>query len=73
MIISIHNYELAPGVTADDFEAAITEAESRGLFSLPGLESYEFLRGIKGDRIDEYTAIWRYESRAAWEALWGAC
>lgn len=71
MIVSIHNYELAAEAKPEDFEAAITEAESLGLFSLPGLQSYEFLRGIKGHRVEKYTAIWRYESRDAWEMLWG--
>lgn len=71
MIVSIHEYDLAPEATPDAFEAAVEEAQSRGLFALPGLVEYEFLRGIKGARADRYTAIWRYESRDAWADLWG--
>jgi hypothetical protein len=29
------------------------------------------VRGIKGPRADQLSAIWIYESREAWEALWG--
>ena len=32
---------------------------------------YRFLKGIKGSRRGKYAAIWVYESRAAWEKLWG--
>ncbi|WP_336135415.1 hypothetical protein [Natronomonas amylolytica] len=71
MIISIHRYELGVDTTAEDFEAAIAEAERRGCFDLPGLVEYRFLRGIKGNRTDGYTAVWTYESRETWEALWG--
>lgn len=71
MIVSIHEYELATDVTPAEFEAVVSEADSRDLFALPGLVDYEFLHGIKGARADQYTAIWRYESRAAWRELWG--
>ena len=71
MITSIHEYELAADTTASGFEKAIQDAESRGLFELPGLIGYEFLRGVKGERTDQYTAIWRYESQTAWRELWG--
>lgn len=71
MIISIHRYDLVADTTAEDFEAAVAEAERRGCFDLPGLVEYRFLRGIKGRRTDGYTAVWTYENREAWEALWG--
>jgi hypothetical protein len=70
-VTSIHEYELAPGVDADRFETVVAGAERDGLFELPGLAGHRFLRGIKGDRAGEYAAVWTYESRAAWEALWG--
>ena len=71
MIVSIHEYELADDATPAAFEAAVAEAESRNLFDLPGLSEYWFLKGIKGARADQYTAVWQYESRAAWRQLWG--
>jgi hypothetical protein len=70
-IISIHEYELRPGVTPADFERALVKAQRQRLFDLPGLREHHFLRGIKGARVDCYTAVWIYDSRAAWEALWG--
>ena len=72
MIVSIHHYELAESATDQAFHGAIREAERRGLFDLPGLVEYRFLRGIKGTRKDGYTALWTYESRQAWQALWGS-
>lgn len=72
MIVSIHQFELAEGIEPEAFEAAIEEAESRGLFDLQGLENYRFLYGIKGTRRKQYTALWEYESREAWESLWGS-
>ncbi len=70
-IISIHEYVLRDEVDAAAFEAALREARERGLFQLPGLERFHFLRGIRGDRRGRYAAVWVYESRDAWEALWG--
>lgn len=70
-IVSIHEYELAPGVEPADFEKALREARRQRLFDLPGLREHRFLRGMKGARTGAYTAIWIYDSRAAWEALWG--
>jgi hypothetical protein len=71
-VISIHEYDLKPGAVEADFERAILEAERRGLFALPGLVDHHFLKGIKGVRKDGYTAVWIYESREAWERLWGS-
>lgn len=70
-VISVHEYELKPGVQAVDFERALREGERRGLLDLPGLSGHHFLRGLKGARRDAYAAIWIFESRAAWERLWG--
>ena len=70
-VISVHEYELKPGVTDAVFERAIRDAEQRGLFALPGLVEHYFLRGLKGQRRGRYAAIWIFDSADAWEALWG--
>ncbi len=70
-MISIHEYDLRPGSGAERFEQAIRAAEARGLFELPGLTAHHFVRGVKGARNDAYAAVWVYESREAWEQLWG--
>jgi len=70
-VVSVHEYELKPGVQAADFECALRDAERRGLLDLPGLIGHHFLRGLKGARRDAYAAIWIFESREAWEKLWG--
>ncbi|KPK82449.1 MAG: hypothetical protein AMS25_02405 [Gemmatimonas sp. SM23_52] len=70
-IVSIHEYHLKPGVETEQFEQALREASQRGLFELPGLVKHRFLKGIRGSRRGEYAALWVYESRAAWERLWG--
>jgi hypothetical protein len=33
--------------------------------------AHHFLRGVKGGRRGGYAAVWVYESRQAWEQLWG--
>lgn len=71
-IISIHEYVLKPGIDAQQFESAVRTAQGRGLFHLPGLVACHFVKGIKGRRKGDYAAIWIYESRRAWEALWGS-
>jgi hypothetical protein len=71
-VISIHEYELKPGADEVAFERAIHDAQRRGLFALPGLAGHHFLKGIKGARKGGYTAVWVYESREAWEKLWGS-
>lgn len=71
-IISIHEYVLKPEIDDDQFEQALSLAQERGLFHLPGLIDYHVVKGIKGTRKGCYTAIWIYESRDAWEALWGS-
>lgn len=71
-IVGIHEYEFRAGVNVSDFEATVREAEERGLFRLPGLIEYRFLRGVKGERNGSYAAIWVFASREEWEALWGS-
>jgi hypothetical protein len=71
-VISIHEYDLKPNADEAAFERAIHEAERRGLFALPGLVEHHFLKGIKGGRKGKYTAVWIFESREAWERLWGS-
>src|SRR3989442_2243391 len=70
-MISIHEYDLRPGSNAERFQEAIRAAEARGLFQLPGLTAHHFVKGVKGARNDAYAAVWVYESREAWERLWG--
>lgn len=70
-VISIHEYELKPGAEDDRFERAFLEAEARGLFELPGLVEYHFVKGIRGTRKGGYAALWIYDSLEAWERLWG--
>lgn len=71
-IITIHEYLLKPDVDANEFEEAIKRAQKRNLFDLPGLSEYHFIKGCKGTRKGQYAAIWIYESREAWEAIWGS-
>lgn len=70
-VISIHEHTLKPEVLPQQFEEAVRLAQRRGLLRLPGLIEYRFIRGIKGSRAGQYSAIWIYESRNGWEALWG--
>lgn len=71
-IISVHEYELKPGVQGAQFERAFQEAEVRGLFKLPGLLTCHFVKGIRGARKGKYAVLWVYESQEAWEQIWGA-
>ncbi len=70
-IISVHEYRLSPSTDRNQFEQAIHKAERRGLLQLPGLLDHYLLRGIRGVRSGEYAAVWVYESRKAWNRLWG--
>jgi len=70
-MISIHEYDLRPGSDPALFEQALRDAEARGLFELPGLTAHHFVKGVKGARTNAYAAVWIYESRDAWERLWG--
>jgi len=71
-IISIHEYDLKPEVTPEQFERLLCDAEARGLLRLPGLIAHHFVKGAKGARRGAYAAVWIYESREAWERLWGS-
>jgi len=70
-VISIHEYILKPGVSEQQFENAILNAKERGLLHLPGLVDYYLIKGIRGFRNGLYAAVWIYESKKAWERLWG--
>ena len=70
-VISIHEYILKPGESEQRFVNAILDAKERGLLRLPGLVDYYLVKGIRGYRYGLYAAVWIYESKEAWEALWG--
>jgi len=70
-MISIHEYELKPGTSAARMQQIFRTAEARGLFELPGLTAHHLVKGVRGARRDAYAAVWIYESREAWERLWG--
>jgi hypothetical protein len=70
-VISIHEYILKPGVSERQFVSAILSAKERGLLRLPGLVDYYLVKGIRGSRNGLYAAVWIYESKEAWERLWG--
>ena len=70
-IISIHEYELRPDVDTARFERSLRDADARGLLRLPGLLEHHFVKGARGVRRGAYAAVWVYESREAWEHLWG--
>jgi hypothetical protein len=70
-VVSIHEYELKAGASVEEFEQVLRDAEARGLLKLPGLVTHYFMKGAKGVRRGAYAAVWIYESRSAWENLWG--
>ena len=70
-VISIHEYILKPGVNEEQFEKGVLNARERGLLCLPGLVDYYLVKGIKGFRNGLYAAVWIYDSKEAWESLWG--
>ena len=70
-IVSVHEYVLKPNVDSDQFERVIKDAKDKGLLALTGLESITFVKGIRGDRLNHYAAVWIYESEDAWAHLWG--
>lgn len=71
-VISVHEYDLKEGIRPDEFIKRTRQAHAEGLFNLPGLESFHFLRVIKGEARSAWSAIWIYASDAAWERLWGS-
>lgn len=70
-IISIHEYVLRTAVDEKQFENVLREAQESDLLQMPGLLEFYFVKGIKGLRRGYYAAVWIYESREAWEKLWG--
>ena len=70
-VISVHEYELKPGMQDADFQRALHDAERRGPLDLPGLTAHHFVPGLKGARRGAYSAIWVFESREVWERPWG--
>ena len=70
-IISVHEYDLKHGASGQLFENAILKARERGLLSLPGLVDCHLVKGIRGFRNGFYASVCAYESREAWERLWG--
>lgn len=70
-VISIHEYKLKNDISGEQFEATVEKARELDLFNLPGLIEYHFLKRIRGSRNVEYSAIWIYQNREAWEKLWG--
>ena len=58
-------------MSKDELKQAFSRAAELGLFDLPGLESANLLWGVKGEEQDQPAALWVYESRQAWEQLWG--
>lgn len=72
-MVSIHQYELADSATPSDFRDAVAAAVDQNVFdAIPGLVEYRIGRGIKGSRTDQFAAVWVYESKASWEAVWGS-
>ena len=71
MVISIHEYILKSDASERQFVKAILNAKERGLLRLPGLVDYYLVKGIRGFRHGLYAAVWVYESKEAWESLWG--
>ena len=70
-IISIHEYKLKSGISNRQFELTVKSARKQGLFDLPGLIQYHFLKRIRGTRNVDYAAIWIYKNQSLWQKLWG--
>lgn len=62
-IISLHYCNLLPGADKARFEQALRQAQGSGLFRLPDLVDYHFIKGIKWEWCGRYTAVWIYDSR----------
>ena len=71
-VICVHEYVLKEEITGIEFEHAVHIAQQRRLFELPGMTSWSFLRGLRGEHQNAYAAIWIYDSLQSWEALWGS-
>jgi hypothetical protein len=70
-VFSFHEYELKPGIDEEAFVQAVQRLRRQGLPALPGLTDFRLLHGIKGLRRGRFASLWTYESRQAWEQLWG--
>jgi heme-degrading monooxygenase HmoA len=70
-VFSLHEYVLQPGVDEDDFKSAVHRVQEMGLLQLPGLVDFQLVKGIKGSRRGHFAVLWIYESRDAWQRLWG--
>lgn len=70
-VISVHEYILKPDADEKHFEQSVQRARDDEVLHLPGLVDYYLVKGIKGPRRGCYATIWVYESREAWERLWG--
>ena len=70
-IISVHEYKLKSSISGEQFELAIRNAQEHGLFNLPGLLGYHFLKRIRGTRQTDYTSVWIYQDKDSWVKLWG--
>ena len=70
-VISIHEYDLKPGVDLAALRARYPRRGAARPFRPRGPRRASFLRGIKGARRDAYSAVWVFESREVWEKLWG--
>ena len=69
-IVSIHEYR--PRTSASRRTCSNCSTLIPGLrLQLPGLVAHHFVKGAKGVRRGAYAALWIYESREAWEHLWG--
>lgn len=70
-VVSVHEYVLKPTVDREAFIRDVRRAEQRGLLDLAGLEEHYLLQGLRGTRVDEFAAVWIYESQEAAAALCG--
>ena len=68
----MHEYILRTDVKEVDLENAVQEAHRHGLLQFAGIEEYHFVRCIRCAQSDCYGTIWNYESKEAWEMLWGS-
>lgn len=70
-VISVHLYSLRAGTKLEQLRETAQLAAEQGLFELPGLSNWWFGEHMKGGLPGQASSFWVYESRAAWEALWG--
>jgi len=70
-IISIHEYDLKPGLTSSSLSKPCATLK-HGVAPAPRARGSLFCQ--RGERCPPraYAALWIYESREAWERLWAA-